>query len=195
MFFHHPPPPFVVSLFPPKKKTSWVHIFDRLLKVGQWALRSLDPLPGGDSSDDCRPGDTVPPVGCQPKNKGKTPKMDGENKGSKPYEQMDDLGGKTPYSWKHPVGNDQSPFQRTKNPMTNLYKGNTGKAPFAGPCLTNATICSKMFVTANWFDVVFFTLKNQRFLVKKKLPPRKINMSPEKRCWEYDSFPFERSLF
>ncbi len=27
------------------------------------------------------------------KNRGKTPKMDGENKG-KPYEQMDDLGGK-----------------------------------------------------------------------------------------------------
>ena len=29
--------------------------------------------------------------GCQPKNWGKTPKMDGENNG-KPYEQMDDLG-------------------------------------------------------------------------------------------------------
>ncbi len=28
------------------------------------------------------------------KNRGKTPKMDGENNG-KPYEQMDDLGGKT----------------------------------------------------------------------------------------------------
>ena len=27
--------------------------------------------------------------------------MDGENNG-KPYEQMDDLGGKQPYSWKHP---------------------------------------------------------------------------------------------
>ncbi len=27
--------------------------------------------------------------------------MDGENNGSKPYEQMDDLGGK-PYFWKHP---------------------------------------------------------------------------------------------
>ena len=27
---------------------------------------------------------------------GKTPKMDGENNGSKPYEQMDDLGGNTP---------------------------------------------------------------------------------------------------
>ena len=27
------------------------------------------------------------------KNKGKTPKMDGENNGSKPYFQMDDLGG------------------------------------------------------------------------------------------------------
>ena len=26
------------------------------------------------------------------KNRGKTPKMDGENHGSKPYEQMDDLG-------------------------------------------------------------------------------------------------------
>ncbi len=31
--------------------------------------------------------------GCQPKNRGKKPKMDGENNGSKPYEQMDDLGG------------------------------------------------------------------------------------------------------
>ena len=29
------------------------------------------------------------------KNRGKTPKMDGENNG-KPYEQMDDLGGFTP---------------------------------------------------------------------------------------------------
>ena len=27
------------------------------------------------------------------KNRGKTPKMDGEHNGSKPYEQMDDLGG------------------------------------------------------------------------------------------------------
>ena len=32
------------------------------------------------------------PNGCQPQNRGKTPKMDGENNG-KPYEQMDDLGG------------------------------------------------------------------------------------------------------
>ena len=32
--------------------------------------------------------------------------MDGENKGSKPYEQMDDLGVlKSPYSWvQHPNG-------------------------------------------------------------------------------------------
>ena len=29
------------------------------------------------------------------------PKMDGENNG-KPYEQMDDLGGKHPYFWRHP---------------------------------------------------------------------------------------------
>ena len=28
-----------------------------------------------------------------------SPKMDGENNGSKPYEQMDDLGGKNPYFW------------------------------------------------------------------------------------------------
>ena len=27
--------------------------------------------------------------------------MDGDNNG-KPYEQMDDLGGKNPYFWKHP---------------------------------------------------------------------------------------------
>ena len=33
-------------------------------------------------------------VSCVSKNRGKTPKMDGENNGSKPYEQMDDLGGK-----------------------------------------------------------------------------------------------------
>ena len=32
-------------------------------------------------------------MGVEPKIVGKTPKMDGENKG-KPYEQMDDLGGK-----------------------------------------------------------------------------------------------------
>ena len=35
------------------------------------------------------------------KNRGKTPKMDGLFHG-KPYEQMDDLGGKNPYFWKHP---------------------------------------------------------------------------------------------
>ena len=35
------------------------------------------------------------------KNRGKNPKMDGENHG-KPYEQMDDLGGKTHYFRKHP---------------------------------------------------------------------------------------------
>ena len=35
------------------------------------------------------------------KNRGKTPKMDGENHG-KPYEQMDDLGRKTHYFRKHP---------------------------------------------------------------------------------------------
>ena len=36
------------------------------------------------------------------KNRGMfTPKMDGENNGT-PYEQMDDLGGNTPYFWKHP---------------------------------------------------------------------------------------------
>ena len=32
---------------------------------------------------------------------GWAPKMDGENNG-KPYDQMDDLGGKPPYFWKHP---------------------------------------------------------------------------------------------
>ena len=35
------------------------------------------------------------------KNRGKTPKMDGENHG-KPYEQMDDLGG-PPLFWETPV--------------------------------------------------------------------------------------------
>ena len=36
------------------------------------------------------------------KNRGKTPKMDGENNG-KPYEQMDDLGGKPPlFLGQHP---------------------------------------------------------------------------------------------
>ena len=33
------------------------------------------------------------PVGVNPKIGVKNPKMDGENNGSKPYEQMDDLGG------------------------------------------------------------------------------------------------------
>ena len=38
--------------------------------------------------------------GCQPKNRGAfPPKMDGENHGSKPYEQMDDLGGKNHDFW------------------------------------------------------------------------------------------------
>ena len=36
-----------------------------------------------------------PKIGVKP------PKMDGENNG-KPYEEMDDLGGKNPYFWKHP---------------------------------------------------------------------------------------------
>ena len=31
------------------------------------------------------------------KNRGGSPKMDGENNGSKPYEQMDDLGVKNPF--------------------------------------------------------------------------------------------------
>ena len=36
-------------------------------------------------------------TGCFQKSGGKLPpKMDGENSGSKPYEQMDDLGGKPP---------------------------------------------------------------------------------------------------
>ena len=38
------------------------------------------------------------------KNRGKTPKMDGEYNG-KLYEQMDDLGWKAPYFWKHPYTN------------------------------------------------------------------------------------------
>ena len=42
---------------------------------------------------------TPSPSGCQPKIRGKTPKMDGENNG-KPYEQMDDLEGFShPYFW------------------------------------------------------------------------------------------------
>ena len=36
-------------------------------------------------------------MGVEPKIGGKPPKMDGENNGSKPYEQLDDLGGKHPY--------------------------------------------------------------------------------------------------
>ena len=40
-------------------------------------------------------------IGCQPKNRGKNPKMDKLYNG-KPYEQMDDLGGKNHYFWKHP---------------------------------------------------------------------------------------------
>ena len=36
-----------------------------------------------------------------PKIGGKTSKMDGENNG-KPYEQMDELGGRHPYFWIHP---------------------------------------------------------------------------------------------
>ena len=37
-------------------------------------------------------------MGVEPKIGGKPPKMDGENNG-KPYEQMDDLGGKHHYFW------------------------------------------------------------------------------------------------
>ncbi len=38
-------------------------------------------------------------MGVEPKIVVFTPKMDGENNGSKPSEQMDDLEGKTPYFW------------------------------------------------------------------------------------------------
>ena len=37
------------------------------------------------------------------KNRGKPSKMDGENSGSKPYEQMDDLGVFTPIFMEHPI--------------------------------------------------------------------------------------------
>ena len=41
-------------------------------------------------------------MGVEPKIGGKPPKMDGENHGSKPYEQMD---VPTPiFGWKHPYG-------------------------------------------------------------------------------------------
>ncbi len=43
---------------------------------------------------------TFDPNGCQPKNRGKTPKMDGENNG-KPYEKFM-IWGAHPYFWKHP---------------------------------------------------------------------------------------------
>ncbi len=38
-------------------------------------------------------------MGVNQKIGGKTTKKDGENNGSKPYEQMDDLGGKKSYFW------------------------------------------------------------------------------------------------
>ena len=41
--------------------------------------------------------------GWQPKNNGETPKMDGENNGSKPYEQMDVLGGFHPIFGSTPI--------------------------------------------------------------------------------------------
>ena len=44
------------------------------------------------------------------KNRGKHPKMDAENNGSKPYEQMDDLGGFSHYFWVDTQM--QKPYQR-----------------------------------------------------------------------------------
>ena len=49
-------------------------------------------------------------MGVEPKNRGgpkKPPKMDGENNGSKPYEQMDDFGGTmgVPLFLATPMGN------------------------------------------------------------------------------------------
>ena len=41
-------------------------------------------------------------LGVEPKSRRFHPKMDGENHGSKPYEQMDDLGG-----FPHIFGNNQ----------------------------------------------------------------------------------------
>ena len=44
-----------------------------------------------------------------------TTKMDGENKG-KAYEQMDDLGGKNHYFWKHPYVPGNSAFMTLLGP-------------------------------------------------------------------------------
>ena len=46
------------------------------------------------------------------KNRGKTPKMNGENNGSKPYEQMDDFGGFAPIFGLTPI-------------YIHIYKGDT----------------------------------------------------------------------
>ena len=48
----------------------------------------------GDHTTQLQRDHTTQLYGCQPKNSGKTPKMDGLFHG-KPYEQMDDLGGFT----------------------------------------------------------------------------------------------------
>ena len=61
----------------------------------------------------------IPYLGVEPKNRGvwNTPKMDGENNGSKPYEQMDDLGGfYHPYFWKHPFVLDKFFFHNFSRP-------------------------------------------------------------------------------
>ena len=42
-------------------------------------------------------------MGVEPKIGFFSPKMDGENNGSKPYEQMDDLGGFTPIFGSTPI--------------------------------------------------------------------------------------------
>ena len=62
---------------------------------GTWRVRTGRP-------ESRKPGNVV-----FPKNRGNTPKMDGENHG-KPYEQMDDLGGKPHYFRKHPCGESLS---------------------------------------------------------------------------------------
>ena len=58
------------TLMPNKINHSWIH-------VGKHTFHLINPSWDMDVS----------------KNRGKTPKMDGENNGSKPYEQMDDLEG------------------------------------------------------------------------------------------------------
>ena len=60
--------------------------------------------------------------------------MDGENNGSKPYEQMDDLGGFPPlFLVQHPYRLHGGLFKKDKLPFNHIFGGQNEKGMFDQP--------------------------------------------------------------